>query len=148
MSWSFYRLDWRRWAAPRRRVRHQRARPPGWHCCPSGVAIPPTAEAPLSGAPRHASPPPFWPVTTDMHWNQRTRATAKESDWEGRGEAAAYRRLSLRTKSLTSGCTSGMAARAKGNPRRWGGVRIWVGDRRRGASWAGLGFSAEEGEGN
>ena len=38
--------------------------------------------------------------------------------WGGRGEAAAYRRLSLRTKSLTSGCTSGMAARAKGNPRR------------------------------
>jgi len=82
-----------------------------------------------------------------MHWNQRTRATAKESDWEGRGEAAAYRRLSLRTKSLTSGCTSGMAACAKANPKEmrrgsdfgWGsaarsklgGVRVFRGGRGR-----------------
>jgi hypothetical protein len=40
-----------------------------------------------------------------------------------------------------------MAARAKGTQGDEEGVRIWGGDRRRGATWAGLGFSAEEGEG-
>lgn len=72
-------------------------------------------------------PSTFLPANTDTQRHKHTRATAIESDREGRGEAAAYRRLSLRTKSLTSGCTSGMAESAVGTPGDGGGIRSELG---------------------
>jgi len=80
-------------------------------------------------------PSTFLPPNTDTQRHKHTRATAIESEGEGRGEAAAYRRLSLRTKSLTSGCTSGMAESAVGTPgdgRGPEGFGIWVGSAARG----------------
>lgn len=50
---------------------------------------------------------------------------ANEKRRERQGGSSAYRRLSLRTNSLTSGCTSGMAASGGGGPDRRRGVRVF-----------------------
>jgi hypothetical protein len=144
-GWSIYQWDWRRWAAPPQRVQHRQARLPGWRCYPSDAATQPTVAVPPSAGPPRATPPPSChPTQTRNAKHTTATATVIESDGEGRREAAAYRRLSLRTKSLTSGCTSGMAE-GVGDAGRWGRDSELRSDRQR-EDWVGLGLSDEEAE--